>query len=151
MTGFPTLKLFPLGGGDPAPYSGGRDLESLVAFINENAGTDIASDGGLVNGGGVVHELRDTLQSFVKSKSKEERLDLLSQCSKKAEELGEAAQRNFAYYERVLKKIMDKGFDYVATERKRLAGVLSSSDSLQPPIRRNFMRRINVLQQFDEL
>eukprot|EP00171_Calliarthron_tuberculosum_P016328 IDg16328t1 len=83
VSGFPTLKLFPSGGGDPEPYSGGRDLDTLVAFINEKAGTDIAADGGLVDGGGVVHELRDTLHSFVKSTSDEERLDLLSQCSKK--------------------------------------------------------------------
>jgi protein disulfide-isomerase-like protein len=40
VKGYPTLKWFPAGAGkEGVEYSGGRDLESFVAFINEHAGT----------------------------------------------------------------------------------------------------------------
>ena len=35
ITGFPSLKFFPRGKGDVEQYDGGRDLESLVKFLNE--------------------------------------------------------------------------------------------------------------------
>lgn len=151
VTGFPTLKVFAAHATEPEPYAGGRDLASLVLYLNEKAGTDLAADGGLIEGGGVVHELRDKLQSFVNTESEEERLDLMSQCAKTADGLGGASKHNFVYYERVLKRIMEQGLAFIGTERKRLTGVLAGSDSLQPHTRRNFERRINVLKQFDEL
>ena len=40
VTGFPTLKFFPAGEDKtPLDYDGMRDLEELVFFLNENAGT----------------------------------------------------------------------------------------------------------------
>ncbi|KAF9911228.1 hypothetical protein EC991_004452 [Linnemannia zychae] len=39
IKGFPTLKWFPNGvNGDPEDYSGGRDLESLAAFVTKKSG-----------------------------------------------------------------------------------------------------------------
>lgn len=39
IKGFPTLKWFPKGvDGDPEDYSGGRDLESLAAFVSKKSG-----------------------------------------------------------------------------------------------------------------
>ncbi|KAF9364385.1 hypothetical protein BGX34_001699 [Mortierella sp. NVP85] len=39
IKGFPTLKWFPKGvDGDPEDYSGGRDLESLAAFVTKKSG-----------------------------------------------------------------------------------------------------------------
>jgi protein disulfide-isomerase A6 len=39
VKGFPTLKWFPQGvNGDPEDYSGGRDLDSLAAFITKKSG-----------------------------------------------------------------------------------------------------------------
>lgn len=37
VTGFPSLKYFPPGDGEVETYSGGRDLNSLVEFLNKKA------------------------------------------------------------------------------------------------------------------
>jgi len=41
VTGFPTLKFFPKGGDSKKPkdYSGGRELDSLIEYVNGEAGT----------------------------------------------------------------------------------------------------------------
>jgi len=38
ISGFPTLKFFPLGSKTPSDYESGRDLDSLVDFVEKNAG-----------------------------------------------------------------------------------------------------------------
>jgi protein disulfide-isomerase-like protein len=38
VKGFPTIVYFGLDG-EPTPYSGGRDLDALVAFVEEKTGT----------------------------------------------------------------------------------------------------------------
>jgi len=45
VKGFPTLVLFPAGGADPITFDGGRDLESLAAFVEEK-GTAKAAPAG---------------------------------------------------------------------------------------------------------
>lgn len=39
ISGYPTLKWFPFNSTEPEDYKGPRDLESIVSFINEKAGT----------------------------------------------------------------------------------------------------------------
>lgn len=41
VTGFPTIKWFPKGSLEPKDFSGGRTLESLVEFVNQEAGTHV--------------------------------------------------------------------------------------------------------------
>ncbi|MCO5547315.1 hypothetical protein L7F22_000763 [Adiantum nelumboides] len=38
VSGFPTIKWFPKGSLEPKDYSGGRTVESLVDFVNQEAG-----------------------------------------------------------------------------------------------------------------
>ena len=35
VTGFPAIKLFPRGDGEIEHYEGGRDLDSMVKYMNE--------------------------------------------------------------------------------------------------------------------
>jgi len=39
VKGFPTLKFFPKGSKDPQDYSGGRDAQSIIDFVNNKAGS----------------------------------------------------------------------------------------------------------------
>ncbi|KAI5056425.1 hypothetical protein GOP47_0028732 [Adiantum capillus-veneris] len=41
VSGFPTIKWFPKGSLEPKDYSGGRTVESLVDFVNQEAGTHV--------------------------------------------------------------------------------------------------------------
>lgn len=151
VSGFPTLKMFAFDK-EAESYSGERELAPLVEYINKQAGTDVAPDGGVVEDGGVLHAMKDSLKQFKEAESDEAREEALKECAAAAEELEPKDQAKYSYYERMLKKVMDKGVEYVAAERKRLAGILSgSAKNLQTKQRRSMMRRVNVLTQFDEL
>jgi protein disulfide-isomerase A1 len=43
VSGFPTIKFKPAGGRDWLDYDGDRSLESLVAFVEENAKNDLSA------------------------------------------------------------------------------------------------------------
>lgn len=40
VRGFPTIKYFPEGSTEPIDYNGGRSVDELIAFVNEQAGTN---------------------------------------------------------------------------------------------------------------
>ena len=58
VTGFPTIKFFgPDSKEEPTAYEGGRDLSSLVAAVNEAAGTSRQDNGRLGDGAGRIEAL----------------------------------------------------------------------------------------------
>ena len=149
VSGFPTIKLFK--GDEIVDYKEARKLESFVEFVNEQVGMDVAIDGGVVQGGGVIHEIKEALESFKKAESEEDRAKALEVCNERAQELDDVGKGKYAYYERMLKKIIDKGVEYVKSEKKRLSNILGGGNRLKTKQRRSMMRRVNVLTQFDEL
>lgn len=159
VTGFPTLKLFNTGKDAIVPYSGARDLENLVEFINEHAGTDIDTRGKIGPKAGTLggdESLKASLKEFKEAVVKDDgnKVDLASkfQSEIEGEEISDEKQEKGIYYTRMLQKIMDQGTDYVTKEKTRLMNILeSSADSLQDQTRRMFTHRVNVLTEFDEL
>lgn len=150
VSGFPTLKFFPSGSDKAEAYEGGRDLDTLVGFINEKMGTDVAADGGVTNMGGVVSEITDLVREFV-SAAEDKRAEVVDMCTEKVAELDAKAQSNWEIYKKVFNRIQKSGTDYIAKEKARLTKMLASGGSLKDSQRKNFMRRINVLNVFDEL
>jgi protein disulfide-isomerase A6 len=68
VSGFPTLKFFPsFDKSTPEAYSGGRDLESLVGFVNEKALTNRKVDGRLDSNHGVLADLSETVTKFLQN------------------------------------------------------------------------------------
>ncbi len=65
VQGYPTLKWFPAGTLEPSDYESGRDLESLVTFINDQAGTERKSDGSLSEIAGRVEALDDLILKHI--------------------------------------------------------------------------------------
>ena len=65
ISGFPTLKFFTAGDkSQPVDYEQGHDLESLVAFVNAQAGTQRKADGSLNSQAG-LHPILDSLAKYV--------------------------------------------------------------------------------------
>lgn len=139
ITGFPTLKLFPAGGGEPIAYNNARELPNLVDFINENAGTARLPNGELSPLAGSVEVLDELIaeasafdEAFV---TKMEAL------------VKELDQPTAEIYLSFAKKIAAKGTSYIETELTRLRG-MTSSKSVSPEKKKGFFLKANVLKKF---
>lgn len=147
VQGFPTLLFF--SGSESTKFEGGRSLDDLVKFVNEKTGLDLASDGGVAEHAGVIHELKEHIKSYVKTATEAERSEVLNTCTEKVKGMGESANANFKYYLKVFGKIAEQGVGYVKKEKDRLSKLLHSSDKLKQTQKRSFLRRMNVLNSFD--
>ena len=147
VSGFPTLKFIPGGameGGIKAeaaaePYEGPRDLEGLVAFINEKAGTARASDGSLLPTAGRTAELDAAAAAFMAA-SPAARAGL-------AAALPASASAPADRYAKVMAKVLEKGAAYAAKELARLEAMLGN-EAIAKSKKTDIAYRRNVLAAF---
>jgi protein disulfide-isomerase A6 len=142
VKGFPTLKYFAPGSDDPEDYSSGRDKDSFVDFINEKAGTHRTSDGGLKGTAGRVEQL-----DVIISETGEVTSGLLEKAESLVDKLEGDAAKHGNLYIKAIKKILDKGDKYVASEIKRLETLLAN-DNVTPQKKTLFALRKNILEAF---
>jgi len=146
VSGYPTIKFFGKEAVDePEAYEGARELEDLVEFINEKAGTFRTSDGKLKPEGGRVPALDD----LVKGKLASIDASTLEQAEAIVADLEGTEKENGAHYVKAIKKILEKGTDYVTKESSRLEGMIESP-SVLPTKKSVFMLRKNILDVFSE-
>jgi protein disulfide-isomerase-like protein len=138
VSGFPTIKFFPKDNKAGEEYSGGRDLEDFVTFINSKAGTQRASNGDLNDKAGTDEELNELAKKFFAGDG-----SVASAITERAKALGTEAAQN---YVKAVEKIDEKGSSYIATELARLNKILSGSVAANR--RDGMVMRRNVLQQF---
>jgi len=143
VQGYPTLKFFPAGSSEPVDYTGAREVEDLVSFVNENAGTSRNIDGTLTSSAGRVALLDEVIsnanhnfdESFLSSLE-----TAVSGISGKDAAFGKL-------YVNAASKIVSKGIDYVQTELRRLEN-MSKNPSITPESRTSMQLRQNVLKAF---
>lgn len=148
VKGYPTLRFFSESGSEK--YEKGRSLDDFISYVNDKSGLDLSSDGGVFPEAGVITELKEYVGSYMKAASDVDRSEIMNKCVEKMNDLGSYANKNFKYYKNVFTKIAEQGVDYVKKEKDRLKRMIESSDSLKPTQRRNFMRRLNVLNAFEK-
>ncbi len=132
VEGFPTIKyLLPdalAEGGKPeaaaVTYDGPRDLEGMVSFVNEKAGTARTAAGGLAPSAGRVPSLDAGAMAFGKAPSAE---GVAAAKAAVAALTGKEAARGAAYI-KAYEKILEKGTAYIAKELARLDGMLASEE-----------------------
>jgi protein disulfide-isomerase A6 len=131
IKGYPTIKWFKAGSTEPETYSGGRNIEALVDFVNSKAGTFRGPDGRLTAQAGLVAALDALLE--------------------KGEAVAEAAKaethERAAYYARVAEKLA-KNPSYVEKELARVQGILSKGAALAAEKLDDLTVRRNILQKF---
>jgi protein disulfide-isomerase-like protein len=142
VNGYPTIKYFAPGSDDPEDYSGGRDKDSFIDFINEHAGTHRTSTGDLSAEAGRVKEL-----DVIISATGEITSSVLEQAESLVEKLeGEAAKHGNLYI-KAIKKVITKGDKYVDAEIKRLEGLLAN-ENVAAQKKKLFALRKNILEAF---
>eukprot|EP00055_Hartaetosiga_balthica_P018471 m.134452 g.134452 ORF g.134452 m.134452 type:complete len:378 (-) comp9609_c0_seq1:3606-4739(-) len=141
VTGFPTLKWFPKDNKDGEDYRGGRDGADLVSFVNGKTGSKRILGGGLTDDAGTFDELNTLAAKF---SSEEDREALLAE----AETIAASLDDIFAtYYVKVMKKIIEKGNEYPATETARLDRILDGGNVKADKLD-SFIIRKNILNKF---
>jgi protein disulfide-isomerase A6 len=144
VSGFPTIKFF---GADneAVDYSGGRDLDSLVAFINEQAGTSRGTDGRLDESAGRVDALDAIAAAFVAAGASDDDAKRVALGAIAASE--HAGTFGGKVYARAIAKIASDGVSYIQAESDRLNRIIES-DSITGAKVDQFTKRINILQAF---
>jgi len=143
VSGYPTIKFFSKTDKDGDAYNGGRELEDLVIFINEKAGTERLPSGGLTEKAGRVAELDDLADEFMSNhKAAFAKVDAVIAAVKE----GEKALAE--YYKTVMKQVMERGVSFVSGEIARLEKMIASKSVAGSKIT-DFAKKLNILKQFD--
>ncbi|CAN0215740.1 unnamed protein product, partial [Laminaria digitata] len=167
VTGFPTLKYFPAGSGEVEAYSGGRDLKSLMDFLNKKArlfwaGKSRTLEGGLSGGAGRLDALDAVLSSTAAAAASTPTTtttttpDLVTLLEGAIAKAGYPAGSDDAasagHYARAAKKLAEKGKGYLRAEIERLEALLQGTgvQAVTPVKKTLFMVRGNILRSFVE-
>ncbi|KAK7284420.1 hypothetical protein RJT34_19166 [Clitoria ternatea] len=145
VTGYPTLKFFPKSNKDGEDYSGGRDLDDFVAFINEKAGTYRDGKGQLTSKAGIVESLGDLVKELV-SAGDDEKKAVFSRLEEEVKKLKGSAARHGNIYLKLAKNTLGKGADYGKNEIQRLERMLEKS--ISPAKADEFTLKKNILSTF---
>ncbi|KAG6041227.1 Protein disulfide-isomerase erp38 [Claviceps citrina] len=144
VTSYPTIKWFPAGSKTGEAYDGARSEETLLEFINKNAGTHRVAGGGLDAVAGTVEALDSLVTKFTGGAKLE---DIAAEVKKTFGEYGDDAKYQYAkYYVRVFDKL-GSSEGYVAKELARLEGILAKG-GLVPSKRDEIHSKTNILRRF---
>jgi len=145
VTGFPTIKLFSkTEKTTPLSYEGARELDDLVDYINEKAGTDRDEQGRLGDSAGRVAALDSIAATFVAASNKAE---LIKQAEAEVAKLTGAAKENAKYYVKIMTLVQSKGKGFLTSEPARLDKMLEGSGVTLAKID-EFSIRKNIISAF---
>jgi len=144
VTGFPTLKFFSKHNKDGETYSQGRDLNSLVSFINEKAGTHRTATGALTAHAGRVDELDEIVAKFDGHNADELHNEV--EIHLKGLDTNSDDYKNGQFYAKVLLKL-EKDGSFVKNEKDRLTRLIDSPSTASAKAD-EFTERRNILAAF---
>jgi len=143
VSGFPTLKWFSKSNKEATAYDGGREINDLVSYVNQNSGTARSADGKLDSQAGRVSALDDLAKQFV---SGADFAGLLKKAEAAAKSLPESDSFSGKVYLKVMSSIKEKGTGFVATEITRIERLMQGSITGEKAD--EFTKRKNILNAF---
>jgi protein disulfide-isomerase A6 len=150
VTGYPTLILFSPEHPEGERYSGARELDDLVSYVNDMAGTQRTAAGLLNGDAGRVAELDSLVAEFQAATAEEDeqgKQATLERVRTLVAGLEDRAQQWSAkVYQRALAQVQ-KAADYVQRETARLQKMIDSGSVSTQKID-EFKKRINILDSF---
>ncbi|KAJ1510722.1 Protein disulfide-isomerase-like 2-2 [Coelomomyces lativittatus] len=140
IQGYPTFKLFGPNFEKPLDYNGDRTLEAFYDFVEQHSKLDdaIISDKSL----GLLESMEPHVQLFMTDTKK-------SVVFKKIEDtLGPSVNENHMLYLDIMRKVMEKGANYLENELKRLKANIDARGSFSFEKLKSFVMRSNILKAF---
>ncbi|KAJ2896952.1 hypothetical protein GGI21_004995 [Coemansia aciculifera] len=147
IEGFPTLIAWTAGkDSKKVEYDGSRNLESLVDFVNEHAGTKRTTEGMLDQSAGRLEALDAIARKYIAA-SKVQRTKLIAAAKAAADKAKDKTQVKLAqYYVKVMEK-MNSASDFASKEAERLKNIVKSG-AVSASKLDGFTIRQNVLNVF---
>ncbi|XP_028794698.1 probable protein disulfide-isomerase A6, partial [Neltuma alba] len=142
---FPTLKFFPKSKKAGEVYGGGRDLNDIVAFLNDKCGTSRDREGRLTSKAGIVESLDALVKEFAAAKH-EEKKAVFARIEEQVEKLNGSALRYGKIYLKAARNCMEKDSDYAKNEIQRLQRMLDKR--VNPAKADEFALKKNILSTF---
>lgn len=139
VSGFPTIKFFSKDNKAGEAYNGGRGEEDFTKYLNEKCGLKRVSGGGLAGDAGRIEALDALAAKFMGA---EEKAAVMEETVAASADMEKEAQ----YYHKVMKKVIEKGDDFINTETSRLSRMLEGSMSDEK--KDQFTVRMNILGAF---
>lgn len=148
IQGYPTLKYFAAGAKEPIDYNSGRDEDSFIKFINEQAGTFRVPGGGLSALAGRIPSM-DQLAKKIGSAGGDKLTKLLEEGKAAVDAYAQTATgEGFKYYYKVLDKLATNE-GWAKTEYARLVKILKGNkDTIAKELVDEMRRKVNILQAF---
>jgi len=144
VTGFPTLKFFPKNSKEGKPYNGGRELNDLLKYVNEETGSKRTATGRLEDSVGRTPALDEIAKQFVAS---DKRSDLIKSAENNIASLTGNDAEWAKYYIIYMNAISKKGDKFITDEKDRLTKMLDGGNLASSKLD-EFVIRKNILSQF---
>jgi len=150
VSGYPTLKWFPKNNKAGEEYSGGRNVDDFVRFLNEHTGAERVVGGGYTPQAGRIPELDDDVKRFM-SGSPSERVQILRDVQDQALTAEVTSHKNVEFaktYVMIMQRMIDKKDDnYGASEMHRIRRILDSG-SVAANKKADMWKRMNIAALF---
>lgn len=146
VTGFPTLKWFPKDNKAGEEYSGGRGGEDFLKFLTEKSGVQRVLGGGVTEEAGRIPLFDDFAKQFLAA-SGAGQSSVLGEATDAQGKVSAGDAVNAKFYVLTMKRVLEKGVGYLATETARLTR-MTESGNLQPEKKLQFLKNINILAAF---
>ena len=144
IRGYPTLMWFPKGNKNGVAYEGSREATELIQFLNQNGGYRRVLGGELEPLDGTSEALNEIARNFMRSGDVAHRAEILNGLHTS----DAAADHIRRTYEKVMRRVLEKGDEYITSEKARVESLLSNKASLSFPKQDELRRKLNVLEGF---
>jgi protein disulfide-isomerase-like protein len=148
VKGFPTIKFFPKNNKAGVDYSGGREAEDFIKYVNEQTGAQRTLGGGWADKFGTVSSLDALVEKFGDA-DEAGKAAVLKDLSAAVNGLSGAEKESGKVYEFAMKKVIEKGAEWATGEAARLKRMLDGS-SVAAKKKADFARRRNIIKSFDD-
>jgi len=116
VQGYPTLKYFKKGSVEPQDFEGGRAIDTMVAYVNKQAGTFRKKGGDLMEEAGRIDALDKFVADFGKCGSAECKKDIVSKVEARIADLKTSETKLGNFYKKMLEKAVS---DESALEKEK--------------------------------
>jgi len=148
VSGYPTLKFFPKHNKNGEDYSGGREADDFVKFMNERAGTQRSLGGGFTEKYGRIESMDALAEKFDDATTPEAKSAVLAETSAAIALLTSDEQKELGkVYQLTMQRIIEKGDSYATTESARLKRMIEGG-SVSAKKKADFAKRRNIVNRF---
>jgi len=148
VTGFPTIKFFPRDNKAGVDYSGGREAQDFVTYLNDKSGTERTLGGGFSEKAGRIPALDDLVSKFDDADA-DGKAAVIAEITAAVAALPAGQTEYGKVYEFTAKKVAEKGTGYATTESARLKRMIEGG-SIAAKKKADFAKRRNIVRLFEE-